>query len=457
MANTRGTPETCNIRAETDRTQMIPGLPELQTIGNASSMAPLGCLSPAQILAQPFTLPNGTVVKNRLVKSAMSEALGTTDNHVTTALPRLYGRWADGGIGLLVTGNVMIDRRALGEPNNVALEDEGDLELLKQWAAAGTRNGTQLWMQLNHPGKQSPNGLNAETVSPSAIPFGKDLQAFFGTPRALTDAEIRDLVVRFGRSAEIAKKAGFSGVQIHGAHGYLVSQFLSGHSNQRNDEWGGEPRAGAASCSRSTARSESAPVQDSPVGIKMNSADFQKGGFTEEESLDVVRALSEAGIDMIEISGGTYEAPVMAGVTKEPVKESTRRREAYFLEFAEKARAARKTPLMVTGGFRSVSGMNDAITGGAVDFIGLARLLAIEPDAPKRLLAGQEPREAKPIKTGIAAVDNMALLEVGWYARQLRRMGSGGEPKPKESALVSFLIGMAENGWNTFKTRRLRA
>jgi len=412
----------------------------------------------APLFAQPFTLPNGTVVKNRLVKSAMSEALGTTDNHVTTALPRLYGRWADGGIGLLVTGNVMIDRRALGEPNNVALEDEGDLELLKQWAAAGTRNGTQLWMQLNHPGKQSPNGLNAETVSPSAIPFGKDLQAFFGIPRALTDAEIRDLVVRFGRSAEIAKKAGFSGVQIHGAHGYLVSQFLSGHSNQRTDEWGGDAarrRRFVLEVYREIRERTGAGFS---VGIKMNSADFQKGGFTEEESLDVVRALSEAGIDMIEISGGTYEAPVMAGVTKGPVKESTRRREAYFLEFAEKARAATKTPLMVTGGFRSVSGMNDAIAGGAVDFIGLARLLAIEPDAPKRLLAGQEPREAvRPIKTGIAAVDNMALLEVGWYARQLRRMGGGDEPKPKESALWALLASVVETGWGTFQTRRLRA
>lgn len=413
---------------------------------------------PVSAIAQPFTLPNGSVVKNRLVKSAMSEALGTTDNHVTDALVRLYGRWADGGIGLLVTGNVMVDRRALGEPNNVALEDEADLELLKQWAAAGTRGGTQLWMQLNHPGRQAPTGLNRETVSPSAIPFAKELQSFFATPRALTDAEIRDLVVRFGRSAEIAKKAGFSGVQIHGAHGYLVSQFLSGHSNQRDDEWGGDAARRRRFVLEVYREIRERTGPDFPVGIKMNSADFQKGGFTEEESLDVVRALSEAGIDMIEISGGTYEAPVMAGVTKETRKESTIRREAYFLEFAEKARAATKTPLMVTGGFRSVAGMNAAIEGGAVDFVGLARLLAVEPEAPKRLLAGQEPREVvKPVKTGIGMVDNMGLLEVAWYARQLRRMGNGGDPKPSESAIWSLIAGMAENGWHTFQTRRLRA
>ncbi len=415
-------------------------------------------LSPAQILGQSFTLPNGAVVKNRLAKSAMSEALGTTDNHVTVGLANLYRRWADGGIGLLITGNVMIDRRALGEPNNVALEDESDLELLKQWAAAGTRNGTQLWMQINHPGKQVPKGLNAESVAPSAIPFGKEIAAFFATPRELTEVEILDIIARFGRTAAIAQKAGFSGVQIHGAHGYLVSQFLSGHHNQRTDQWGGnaENRRRFVLEVFKAIRARTGP--DFPVGIKLNSADFQKGGFTEEESLDVIRALSDAGIDLIEISGGTYEAPAMAGVKEVPVKDSTRRREAYFLEFAEKARQAVKTPLMVTGGFRSAEGMSEAITSGAVDFVGIARSLAIEPEVPNRLLSGQQPRYAvKPIKTGIKPIDKMALMEVAWYSRQLRRMANGCEPKPNESGLVSFLIGMTENGWNTFKTRRLRA
>jgi len=412
----------------------------------------------APLFAQPFTLPNGVAVKNRLAKSAMSEALGTTDNHATEALVELYGRWAEGGIGLQVTGNVMIDRRALGEPNNVAVEDESDMDLLQRWAAAGTRSGTQLWMQLNHPGKQAPKGLNRETVSPSAIPFKKDLAAFFATPRELTEGEIRDLVARFGRSAEIAKRAGFSGVQIHGAHGYLVSQFLSGHSNQRSDQWGGDAgrRRRFVLEVYSEIRARTGP--DFPIGIKLNSADFQKGGFTEEESLDVVRALSEAGVDLIEISGGTYEAPVMAGVSARPGKESTRRREAYFLEFAEKARGVTTVPLMVTGGFRTVAGMNEAIASGAVDLVGVARLLAIEPDAPKRLLAGLEPRHAvKPIRTGIGPVDRMALLEVTWYGRQLRRIGAGGDPKPNEPALWALAASVAETGWNTFQTRRLRA
>ena len=415
-------------------------------------------LSPSQVLAQSYTLPNGSVVKNRLAKSAMSESLGTPDNRMTQGLVRLYERWAEGGTGLLVTGNVMIDRRALGEPNNVVIEDDRDLDLLKAWASAGTKNNTQLWMQINHPGKQSMRGLNVENVSPSAVPFGRELSRFFATPRALTEGEIEDIIQRYGRTAAIAKKAGFSGIQIHGAHGYLVSQFLSGLHNQRTDRWGGSPENRRRFVLEVFREIRAQVGKSFPVGIKLNSADFQKGGFTEEESLDVIRALSEAGIDHIEISGGTYEAPAMAGKKQKAVTDSTRRREAYFLEFAEKARAAVTTPLMVTGGFRSSAGMAEAITAGSVDFVGVARALAVEPDLPNRLLAGKEARhEVKPISTGIAMVDRMALMEVMWYSRQLHRMASGRAPRPNESGLWSFVASMADNGWNTFKTRRLRA
>lgn len=416
-------------------------------------------LSPAQVLSQPFTLPNGAVIKNRIVKSAMSESLATYDNRITPELVRLYERWAEGGTGLLITGNVMIDRRALGEPGNVVLEDDRDMVMLKAWARAGTRNGTQLWMQLNHPGKQVPLSLNKEAVSPSALPFeNPELARFFAVPRALGEEEILDLIQRFGRSAELAQQAGFTGVQIHGAHGYLVSQFLSGRHNQRTDQWGGNPenRRRFVLAVYQEMRRRCGP--GFPIAIKLNSADFQKGGFSEEESLGLIRALSEAGIDHIEISGGTYEAPAMAGKRQAPAKESSRRREAYFLEFAEKARAAVKTPLVVTGGFRSLAGMAEAITGGAVDFVGLARGIAIEPDLPRRLLSGQEPRhQVRPISTGIKLVDKMGMMEVMWYSRQLHRMGRGRDPRPGESGLWSLLASVAGSGWGTIQTRRLRA
>lgn len=409
----------------------------------------------SQKLADSFRLPNGVRIPNRLAKSAMSEALGTMDNRPTVRLERLYARWSEGGIGLSITGNVMIDRRAIGEPGNIVVEDESDLPALQRWAAAGTRHGGQLWMQINHPGKQAPKGLNRETVSPSAIPFGRDLKAFFSTPRELTGDEIEDIIRRFGNTARIAKKAGFTGVQIHGAHGYLIGQFLSPHHNQRQDEWGGTPENRRRFVLAVLAEMRTQVGDKFPIGIKLNSADFQRGGFTEEESLEAIQALAEAGIDLVEISGGTYEAPAMAGTE---AKASTRAREAYFLEFAEKVRANVKVPLMLTGGFRSVSGMVNALDSGAIDLIGLGRLLAVEPDAPHRFLRGEESlHQIRPISTGISMVDRMALMEVAWYTRQLRRIGEGRKPKPKESGLQAFALGMLSNGWNTFKTRRLRA
>ncbi len=390
------------------------------------------------VLSQPLTLPNGAVIKNRLFKSAMSETLGTSGGAATPELARLYQAWADGGIGLCVTGNVMIDRGARGEPGNVVIEDPQHLAALKAWARAATRNGTQCWVQLNHPGRQAPRGLNRETVAPSAVPFRDEMQAFFATPRALTRAEVRALINRFGKAARIVKKAGFSGVQIHGAHGYLVSQFLSPLSNQRTDDWGGTPEKRRRFVLAVYQAMRKAVGPDFPIGIKLNSADFQRGGFTEEESLDTLRALAGAGIDLIEISGGTYEAPAMTGVktSQAPAKASTRAREAYFLAFAEKARAAVDTPLVVTGGFRTARAMAQAIESGAVDMVGLARILAIEPDAPLRLLAGQPTaHQVKPITTGLRVIDRLGLLEISWYTGQLRRIGRGEAPRPNESGL----------------------
>ena len=412
--------------------------------------------SPQALLQQPLSLPNGSQLKNRLAKSAMSEALGSIDNHPTEALVRLYGRWAAGGSGLLITGNAMIDRRALGEPNNVVIEDETDLPVLRRWAEAGQATGAQIWVQLNHPGRQSPKGLNVENVAPSAVPFNQALQPFFAAPRALTEAEIVELIQRFARSAGVVKSAGFSGVQIHGAHGYLVSQFLSPLTNQRDDQWGGSAENRRRFVLEVFKAIRAEVGADFPIGIKLNSADFQRGGFTEEESLDVIVALQAAGIDLVELSGGTYEAPAMSDSGKH--KASSLEREAYFLEFAEKIRATVKVPLMVTGGFRSVGGMAAAVASGALDLVGIARGMAIEPDLPLRLLAGQEPEHAvRPIRTGIKAIDRMALMEVVWYSRQLRRLAKGQATKPNESGLWSFCANLVHNGLGTWKTRRLRA
>jgi 2,4-dienoyl-CoA reductase-like NADH-dependent reductase (Old Yellow Enzyme family) len=405
------------------------------------------------LLAQPLLLPNGFVIRNRLAKAATSETLATYTNHPTPSLVRLYQSWASSGIGLLITGNVMIDRRALGEPGNVVIEDEADLTLLRQWARVATDRGAAIWVQLNHPGKQSTKGLNVSNLAPSAVPFGKDMVALFETPREATAAEIRDIIQRFGRSAAICKKAGFSGVQIHGAHGYLINQFLSPHHNQRNDEWGGTPekRRRFMLAVYAEIRQQVGPLF--PVAIKLNSADFQRGGFSEEESLEAIQAIVEAGIDLVEISGGTYETGVA-----QPQKASSLAREAYFLEFAEKVRASVKVPLMVTGGFRSAAGMNAALRSGAVDVIGVARLMVIDPDAPAALLRGRDSKQlVRPIKTGIKQIDSLGLMEVLWYSLQVKRIARGGEPRPNESGLWALLKTLLISGWGTLRTRRLRA
>jgi len=412
----------------------------------------------ANLLNQPLQLPNGSVLRNRLAKAAMSETLATYGNRPTQDLVRLYRRWAASGLGLLITGHVMIDRRALGEPGNLVIEDASDLAVLQQWTQAVTDQGAALWAQLNHPGKQSTKGLNAYNLAPSAVSFREDMAAFFETPREATPAEIREIITRFGRSAAVCRQAGFSGVQVHGAHGYLVNQFLSPHHNRRTDEWGGsaENRRRFVLAVYAEIRRQVGP--DFPVGIKLNSADFQRGGFTEEESLETILALVEAGIDLIEVSGGTYEAPAMSGAMQTPKKASTVSREAYFLEFAEKVRATVAVPLMVTGGFRTVAGMNAALRAGALDVVGLARLLAIDPQAPVALLQGRDSGErVRPISTGLKAVDRLGLMEVLWYTRQLKRIAKGRAPRPDESGLAAFLKSALHSGWGTFRTRRLRA
>lgn len=407
------------------------------------------------LLAQPLTLRSGTIIKNRIGKSAMSEALGTPDNRPTELLTHLYDAWAKGGTGLVITGNVMVDRLALGEPGNVAIEDERDLDLLSQWARAGAQENTQIWVQLNHPGKQSPKMVSKQPVAPSAIPLEKRFESFFNPPRELTEADIENIIQRFATAAAVVKKAGFTGVQIHGAHGYLVSQFLSPHHNQRKDKWGGSLENRARFVLEIYKAIREQVSETFPVSIKLNSADFQRGGFTEEESMQVVEMLDDAGMDLIEISGGTYESPEMTGKN---AKASTVAREAYFMEYADNIRSRVKTALMVTGGFRSAQGMAQALASGATDMVGLGRPLAVEPDLSARMLRGEASvSPIKPRLTGIKTVDDMAMMETVWYARQLERIAKGKAPKINESPFLVFFRQLLSSGFKGFKTQRMRA
>ncbi|ENX23377.1 hypothetical protein F892_02628 [Acinetobacter vivianii] len=381
-----------------------------------------------------------TTFKNRIIKGAMSEALANDAGQPNDLLIGLYEAWAKGGLGCAVTGNVMVNIGAKNEPGVVAIETERDLEKLKQWAAVGKKHGMVQLIQLSHPGRQCPKGLNKETVAPSAVPFSPVLATMFGTPRELTHDEILDIIQRFAIAAAVCEKAGFEGVQFHGAHGYLISQFLSPLTNKRTDQWGGSIENRMRFLLEIYKAVRAATSENFIISVKLNSADFQRGGITEEDVITVFKAIDAAGIDIIEISGGTYEAPAMAGAKAEKRKASTIAREAYFLEFAEKIRQHVSCKLMVTGGFRTVEGMNAALASGACDFIGIARPLAVEPDLPERLIAGHDVRYAvNQIKTGIPFVDKMAIMEIIWYAAQFKAIGQGKKPNPKLSPLLVFL------------------
>jgi 2,4-dienoyl-CoA reductase-like NADH-dependent reductase (Old Yellow Enzyme family) len=425
-------------------------------------------------LARPLTLPCGVTLPNRLAKSPMSEGLGDRHNAPTDRLARLYRRWSTSGAGLLVTGNVMVDSTALGEPGNVVVSDDRDVEALRSWAAAATSGGAQAWVQINHPGRQVVRGLNAQAVAPSAVGAVAGTGGLFATPRALTAPEIPGLIGRFARTARIVVDAGFTGVQIHAAHGYLISQFLSPLVNQRTDDWGGTPekrRRFLLEIVRAV-RSEIGPGV--PLGVKLNSADFQRGGMTEDESAEVVLALAGEGIDLLEISGGTYESAAMMGVPAGPRKASTRAREAYFLDYAERVRALTSTasttgttgtgsagpgaalPLMLSGGFRTAAAMSEAITSGAVDLIGLGRPLALEPDLPQRLLDGAATASTvRPRRTGIARIDGAS--ETAWYTVQLWRMADGKDPDPGSHPVLNLARYSAAAGLQSLRRKRRAA
>lgn len=350
------------------------------------------------LLAQPLTLPCGAVLPNRLSKAAMTEGLATRDGVPTPELERLYGIWSDGGAGMLLSGNIQVDKDHLERPGNVVIDSEPNAEMqaaLASWAKAATRNGNHFWAQISHAGRQTQKIINKTPKAPSAVKLGLP-GGQFGEPVALTADEIAEIVRRFAVCAAAVKTAGFTGVQVHSAHGYLFSQFLSPRSNLRTDQYGGTLANRARALLDAVAAVRKAVGPDFPVSVKLNSADFQKGGFDFEDSLQVVQWLEQAGVDLIEISGGTYEQPKLLGLQgmeeeeKQEVAESTMVREAYFVDFAQAMQEKVSIPLMVTGGFRQRLAMEQALESGSADVVGLGRPMCVMTDAPTQLMEGLE-------------------------------------------------------------------
>ena len=415
------------------------------------------------LLAQPLTLPCGATVANRLSKAAMTEGLATADGVPTVELNRLYGIWSDGGAGILLSGNIQVDRDYLERPGNVVIDREPDAAMraaLASWAQAATRNGNHFWAQISHAGRQTQKIVNKAPKAPSAVKLGLP-GGQFGQPVAMTEEEIVEVIRRFGLCAAAVKEAGFTGVQVHAAHGYLLSQFLSPRSNQRTDQYGGTLANRARALLDAVAAVRKAVGAKFPVSVKLNSADFQKGGFAFEDSLKVVQWLEQAGVDLIEISGGTYEQPKLLGLQgmeeeeQQQVAKSTQLREAYFVDFAKAMQDKVNVPLMVTGGFRQRLVMEQALQTGSADIIGLGRPLCVMTDAPKQLFEGLDelPRYEESLSllpnwlaflTNIKLVRAMAGFALQyWYYGQIDAIGRTGKANTELTVLKATQETMA--------------
>lgn len=398
----------------------------------------------------PLTLPNGSVLPNRLAKAAMEENMADAGQLPGAALHDLYRVWAQGGAGLILTGNVMIDGRALTGPGGVVLEAGTPLERFTEWATAARSGGAQVWMQINHPGRQVQISMGGTAWAPSsvALDLGKHSKLFV-QPKAMSEAEIAETVDRFAATAQAAERAGFTGVQVHAAHGYLLSQFLSPLTNQRTDAWGGSLENRARFLLDVVRAVRARVARGFAVAVKLNSADFQRGGFSENDAKQVIRWLNDEAVELVELSGGSYESPAMQGRTADG---RTLAREAYFLEFARELAAEARMPVMTTGGIvrRAVA---ERVLGEGVAVVGMATALAVAPDLPARWRAGEDAAAQSPQVDWkdqvMAALARMALVK-----RRLRTLRPGRNSAPAHSPFLTLVLDQLRTKRLTKRYRR---
>lgn len=401
------------------------------------------------IVFTELTLPNGSSIPNRIAKAAMEENMADSQFAPSEKLLKLYRVWADGEAGLLITGNVMVDSRAMTGPGGVVLENDHQLDKFKAWANTGRAKGAQFWMQINHPGRQMPGDLGQKTWAPSpiSVDLGK-LSKHFNPPQEMTDAMIQNVIQRFVRTAKLAEQAGFTGVEIHAAHGYLLSQFLSPLTNKRTDKWGGSLENRARLLIEIVRGVRAAVSPNFAVAVKLNSADFQRGGFSQDDARQVVILLNDLGVDLVELSGGSYEAPAMHGRARDG---RTLAREAYFLEFANDIQKVAHMPIMVTGGIRRLPVAEQVVTSG-VDMVGIGTALAIDPWLPRDWKHGKPSAPSlKPITWNNKPLASLAYMAVVKY--QLVKHSLAREAKPDVFPWWALILNQVDNA---IRSRRYR-
>ncbi|MGI9338063.1 MAG: NADH:flavin oxidoreductase/NADH oxidase family protein [Gammaproteobacteria bacterium] len=370
------------------------------------------------MIDKPLTLPCGAVLKNRLIKSAMSEALGDKHNNPRGALTKLFSHWGGGGAALLITGNTPVDRNHLEHAANVVLDGQTDLAKMKKLAAAAKKGGAKILVQLAHAGRQTPLAVNPRPLSVSALPLAL---AGYGKPRAASDKQLRDIINRFARAAMLAMDAGFDGVEVHAAHGYLLSSSLSPKINTRTDGWGGTTKKRARLACEVVRAVRAQTGAGFIVAVKLNASDFQKGGLDGRESAAAAAMLQDAGADFLEVSGGNFEAPVSYRHDKQKAG-----REAYFLASARDIKAAVDIPVMVTGGFRTAKAMGDALKSNKADLIGMGRPFIIDPAFAAKLLGGAIASAPAPENTFAPAASMPRGAVLNWFCYQLTLAAKNG-------------------------------
>ncbi|MER5959422.1 NADH:flavin oxidoreductase/NADH oxidase family protein [Streptomyces sp. NPDC001893] len=386
-------------------------------------------------LFSPLLLRSGQVLKNRIAKAAMEENMATQGQLPGEQLYTLYRRWAAGGTGLLITGNVMVHAEALTGPAGVVLDEHSPLKPFADWAKVGKSGGGAIWMQISHPGRQVASDMPGVVWGPSdvGVSLGRH-SSRFGRPTAMTPKQIDDTVTRFAVTAHRAEKAGFDGVEVHAAHGYLLSQFLSPLVNKRTDRWGGSLE-NRARMLLDIVRAVRAAVSPSfAVAVKLNSADFQRGGFDADDARQVIEMLEPLGVDLVELSGGSYESPAMTG---RPADNRTQAREAYFLDLAKDLVKTSQLPLMLTGGITRRNTAERVLYSG-VALVGMGTALTLTPDLPERW---RNHREADRLMEPVTWSDK-ALASAASMARVrhlMRRLARGSNPKPGTSPTFALI------------------
>ncbi|MFC8866652.1 NADH:flavin oxidoreductase/NADH oxidase family protein [Streptomyces sp. NPDC057148] len=386
-------------------------------------------------LFAPLPLHSGQVLKNRIAKAAMEENMAGDGQLPDEQLFTLYRRWAEGGTGLLITGNVMVHAEALTGPAGVVLDEHSPLGPFVDWAKAGKSGGGAIWMQINHPGRQVAADMPGVVWGPTdiGVSLGKHSRRF-GRPTAMTAQQIEETAARYAVTARRAEQAGFDGVEIHAAHGYLLSQFLSPLVNKRTDRWGGSLE-NRARMLLDIVRAVRATVSPSfAVAVKLNSADFQRGGFDADDARQVIAMLEPLGVDLVELSGGSYESPAMTGRSADA---RTRAREAYFLDLAKDLVTTSPLPLMLTGGITKRATAQKVLDSG-VAVIGMGTALAVTPDLPDRWSQGREAdRDMRPVNwsdKALASAASMALVR-----HQMRRLARGTSPSPGTHPAIALV------------------